>query len=288
MSEREGPGEGWANDWRGLAERVRAVARAAQAAEKRLKGVPDPRGVPLEAAAAIATVRDVVAAAEALAAGGGASLDEVQRAVDDLAARWRLTRLGAIRDAAARADLPFAQLTSDEVRVGEATVLLKLDRGTAEVRYAREPLATVPADAEAIVAEVRRQIGALAAASPEPPALFDQLVAAYRALIGRRGLAFGDRVELVDLLPELFVLRQPDAFWKKQDPKRLQPVSRAQLAWDLDRLQRARALTRNGLRLVLGTATGGSTAKKAQVLFLEAGSAGGQYYLTFAVRRADA
>jgi hypothetical protein len=268
--------------WRALADRVREVSRAAQAAEKALKAVDDPEAAPREARAALDTVAALQSAVGALPGTG-----DLAAALDEAGARWRLTRLSALKAAAGEAGLAFQQLTSDEVRVGEATVTLRLDQGTADVRYAREVLATVAADGPAIAAEVRRQLAALAEASPEPAAIFDQLSSAYKALLARKDLRFGERVELVELLPELFLLRQPAGFWAKPDPKKLRPMTRAQLAYDLDRLQQARALSRDGLRVVLGTATGGSAAKKNQVLFLESGGAGGQYFLTFAMRREE-
>jgi hypothetical protein len=277
------PSEDLAGAWEALAEQVRALSKAAQAAEKALKAVRDPREAPVAATEALAAV-----GAAAAATLDGTRVQALAAALEEATARWRLTRLTAIKAAAGEAGLAFQQLTADEVRLGEATVALRLDQGTAEVRYAREALATVPADPAAIVAEVRRQLQALASASPAPEALFDELVGAYRAVLARRDLRFGERVELVDLLPELFVVRQPASFWQRPDPKRLRPVTRAQLAWDLDRLQQARTLARNGMRIVLGTATGGSAAKKAQVLFLESGGAGGQFFLTFAVRTESA
>jgi hypothetical protein len=268
--------------WRALGDRVREVSRAAQAAEKAHKGVDDPEAAPREARAALDAVAALRAAMDALPATG-----DLAAALDEAGARWRLTRLSALKAAAGEAGLAFQQLTSDEVRVGEATVTLRLDQGTAEVKYARESLAAVPADGHAIVQEVRRQLAALAEASPEPAAVFDQLASAYKALLARKDLRFGERVELVEMLPELFLLRQPAGFWAKPDPKKLRPMTRAQLAYDLDRLQQARALSRDGLRIVLGTATGGSAARKNQVLFLESGGAGGQYYLSFAMRREE-
>ncbi len=268
--------------FRALADRVREVARAAEKAEKALKAVDDPESAPREARAALDAAEGLRAAIATLPATG-----DLAAALDEAGARWRLTRLSALKAAAGEAGLAFQQLTSDEVRVGEATVTLRLDQGAADVKYARESLATVPADGPAIVAEVRRQLAVLAEASPAPAAIFDQLASAYKALLARRDLRFGERVELVELLPELFLLRQPAGFWAKPDAKKLRPMTRAQLAYDLDRLQQARALGRDGLRIVLGTATGGTAAKKSQVLFLESGGAGGQYYLSFAMRREE-
>ncbi len=216
-----------------------------------------------------------------------AALEALAPRLTEAVADWRLSRLGAFREAAEAANLPFQRLTTDELRLGEATVRLDLDRGEAEILYARESLETLRAEPRAVVDAVRRHLSALRRDDP-PESVFRELVQAYRVLCAQLLQPLGERVNLVDLVAPLFYVRQSETFWKKQDAKALRPVSRAQLAWDLDHLQQARCLELDGLRVVLGTATGGSTAKKSNVLFLESAAAGGQYFLTFAVRRADA
>ena len=273
--------------WQALQEAASRLVKASTAAEKNLRAVNAPSTDPQGALAALASLAPLRASldAEPLASPALGALEaEVAESVDT----WRMRWLGELSRAAEAAQVEFARLTSDEVRVGEATVRLHLDRGEAEVCYAREVLDTVRAEPAAVVTAAQRAIAALRRPAEDIGAIFDELVAAYRVLLARSGQAFGERVNLVDLLTPLFFVRQPEGFWRKPDVKSARLVTRAQLAFDLDTLQRARCLERGGHRIVLGTATGGSTAKKQQVLFLESAPAGGQYFLTFALRAVEA
>lgn len=274
-----------AGEWSALGDALSTLSRVAAAAEKAVRAVDAERDPPGAAAALqhVDKLRPALAAEPLQTAAVEALAPRLAEAVAD----WRLTRLGAFREAAEAANLPFQRLTTDELRLGEATVRLDLDRGEAEILYARESLETLRAEPRAVVDAVRRHLAALRRDDP-PESVFHELVQAYRVLCAQLLLPLGERVNLVDLVAPLFYVRQSETFWKKQDAKALRPVSRAQLAWDLDHLQQARCLEVDGLRLALGTATGGSTAKKSNVLFLESAAAGGQYFLTFAVRRADA
>ncbi len=264
-----------------LSEAVSHLSRLAAAAEKVLRAADAERDPPA-ALAALSTVSRLLPALSAEAFTPEA-LAAVETTLTEAVTDWRLTRLQAFKEAAEGAGLPWQRLTTDEMRVGEATVRLDLDKGEADILYARETLDVVRAEPRAVVEGVRKHLAALTRAD-EPAVVFQEIAQAYRILLARLGLAFGERVNLVDLLPALFFVRQPESFWKKQEPKALRPVTRAQLAWDLDHLQHAHSLEHDGLRIGLGTATGGSTAKKANVLFLESAPAGGQYFLTFAMR----
>ena len=273
-----------AADWSALGDTLSTLSRLAAAAEKTVRAVDAERD-PLGAAAALAQVEKLTPAlgAEALQpAGLGALASRLAEAATD----WRLTRLNAFSEAATAAGLSFVRLTTDELRLGVATVRLDLDRGQAEVLYARESLETLRAEPRAVVDAVRRHLTGLNRNDP-PESVFRELVMAYRILCAQLSLPLGERVNLVDLVAPLFYVRQSESFWKKQEARGLRPVTRAQLAWDLDHLQQARCLEVDGLRLTLGTATGGSTARKSNVLFLESAAAGGQYFLTFAVRRSE-
>lgn len=264
-----------------LAEAVTQLAKLSAQAEKALRAA-DPQADPTAALAALASVERLLPALQADAFAPEA-LAAVLSATTEVVADWRLTRLGAFKAAAEAAGLTWQRVTTDEMRLGELTVRLDLDRGEAEILYARELLDTVRAEPRAVIEAVRRETSALTR-TDAPEVVFREIALAYRLLLTQSNLAFGERVHLVDLLPPLFYVRQSETFWKKQEAKQLKAVSRAQLAWDLDHLQRAHCLECGGLRIGLGTATAGTTAKKVQVLFLEAAAAGGQYFLTFAMR----
>jgi hypothetical protein len=106
------------------------------------------------------------------------------------------------------------------------------------------------------------------------------LLGAYRSLLARAGREFGERVDVVDLLPEVALAVQGEKF--RGDPRRgsFADYPRAQFAWDLAALVRSGLLAAGGLRLEIGPATMGTTAHKRRVLWLEAGPGGGQYCLS--------
>ncbi|PIE25238.1 MAG: hypothetical protein CSA62_01455 [Planctomycetota bacterium] len=164
-------------------------------------------------------------------------------------------------------------------------LVLDFDKGVAEISYGRERIDRMPLKTSELLERCQALHAQLEATWPGAEPFFTQLLGAYRARVGREGKAFGDRVELVDVLPELSLSFAPDAA-RKASPTAggkaptLTLLTRAEFAWLLDRLAREGALAQQGLRLELGTATGGSTKDKKRVLFLEAGMGGGQYYLS--------
>lgn len=278
------PATGPGTEHEELLDALSALARAAAAAEKAVR-TADPRVDPPGALAALEAVRRLLPTLHAAALGPEA-LTARENALREATADWRLTRLAAFHTAATEAGVPYERVTTDEIRLGAFTVRLDLDAGEAEVRYAREVLDAVRAEPRLVLDAVRKA-GAALHRDVEPAVIFREIALAYRLLLTQLGLPFGERVNLVELLPPLFYVRQTEAFWKKQESRALRPVTRAQLAWDLDALQRAHCLESDGLRIGLGSATAGSTAKKSQVLFLESAAGGGQYFLTFALRSAE-
>ena len=114
-----------------------------------------------------------------------------------------------------------------------------------------------------------------------PEVFVEHLWLAYRRCLLTEKKPVGERVELVDLLPELAMLNQGPRF--KLDPTRenFRPYGKVRLAFDLARLRKSGTLTHQGYRLSLGTATIGTTRQKDRVLYLEEGGRG-QYYLSLA------
>ena len=269
--------------WQAVQAAVAAWVRASTAADKLLRGVTSAARDPQAARAALDALTPLRAVIDdaALAPTALAELHaQTTAAVDSARLRW----LGDLASAAEAAGLAQARVGTDEVRIDEATVRVDHARGEVDVLYAREVLATVRPDPVAVVDAVRTSLAALRRPVEQVPDIFEEIAAAYRVLLARQGLPVGERVNLVDLVAPLFFVRQADTFWKRPDARSARLVTRAQLAYDLDTLQRARRLEHGGLRIALGSATGGSTAKKQQVLFLESAPGGGQYYLTFALR----
>lgn len=187
-----------------------------------------------------------------------------------------------LREAAEAAGVGCSPLTSDppEFRLEPLTVALDYRKGVAELRYARLPLLEVELEPEAILEGRRRMVEALEGRGWDAEAWFDRLLEAYRRRLASLGRPVGERVPLVDLLPEVAFLQQPERFCKDPSRDHFQPYGRVRLAYDLARLRRRGMLRRNGMRLSLGSATLGTTRRKDDVLYLEEEGGRGQYYLT--------
>lgn len=187
-----------------------------------------------------------------------------------------------LRQAAEQAGVPFASLTAEppEYSLDPFTVAVDFTKGRAELRYARLPVAEAELDPARVLEARSRALASLQAEALDPEVCFDRLLEAYRRVLASRGAAFGQRVDLVELLPEMAFLCQPEKF--RHDPVRenFRPYGRVRLAWDLARLRAAGGLSRQGLRLSLGAATLGTTRQKDNVLYLESEPGRGQYYLT--------
>jgi len=167
-----------------------------------------------------------------------------------------------------------------EYRVGPMTVTLDPPKGSSRISYSREYVADAVLDPEKIWKELVLGTKSLQSAYGGAEPFFKELLLAYRGLLGEKGAKFGERVEIVDLPGRISARRQPRRFWSDPTGQKFHPVSRAMLAFGLDRLIREKGLVQGGHRLRLGSATMDSTKKKIDVLYLEKGQSGGQFYLT--------
>jgi len=187
-----------------------------------------------------------------------------------------------LREAATRAGVAFAPLTSDppEFRLAQLTVAVDLPRRTAVLRYARNDLAKVSLQPDAILDAMQRQLVQLEGKSFDATEFFEQVLQAYQIRLHRVQQAFGARIDLVELLPEIAFIRQGTSFLEDPQRDNFVPYSRVQLSYDLARLRRAGKLSHRGFRLGLGSATAGSTKQKNRVLYLEDERGTGQWYLS--------
>lgn len=94
---------------------------------------------------------------------------------------------------------------------------------------------------------------------------FDQCLAAYLTTLA--GEPAGTRVELKRFIPTL-----TSALGRG--------YTKARFAFDVWNLQQAGGMTKGGLRMNLGTATGDSAYDKSRVIYFEDGSGAGEYRLT--------
>lgn len=167
------------------------------------------------------------------------------------------------------------------LRLEPLTVELDFRKGEASFSYARIGLGSCPLEESQVLKEHARQMAGLETSDFLPEDYLARVFEAYRRCLAQHGLRPGDRVDLVDLLPELTFLLQSDKFRKDPTRESFRPYSKARFAFDLARLRRSRQLEYQGHRLSLGTATLGSTRSKDRVLFLEEAGQG-QYYLSIA------
>jgi len=270
---------------RDVAERVAVFVRAAAASVRawRAAGSIARR---LEGPGALEDLATVRRVAEALVKTGlpeAAALGEELRGFAAREEGERRLRRGREVVEALRAAGAEPRRIGEEPPAWEApplTVTLDEARGRAVVCYAREAVAEAPLAAGRI-AEAWRQAREVLEKRARPPAEFrGVLLGAYRAWLARTGQQFGERVGVVDLLPEVALALQGDKF--RADPRRGTFVDypRAQFAWDLAALVRSGLLAAGGLRLEIGPATMGTTAHKRRVLWVEGGPGGGQYCLS--------
>jgi hypothetical protein len=157
----------------------------------------------------------------------------------------------------------------EEWRLGPATVVVDRRRGSAQIRYAREPIARARCDADEVLRGWRRALDRLAGESLAPDALLAALADAYAQLLARDGRADGERVALVDLIPAVGRAAGRRSY------------SRAQFAWDIARLRAQRRLTHAGRRVLFDVATGGAASSRRRVVWIEDESGVGQYYGSF-------
>lgn len=275
-----------------MSEEIQARARELAAALKaRGKEIEKARKA-LEELGGGTAFRDAAArkrARKAIEDCGAGGLPDLAGFVTDLdqAARghkqeMRLSFVDALLEAAAKESLPTRKL-GDQPPVydlGGMACTIDFDKEEARLGYAREAVARLPLDGERILEARQQALDKLTEAWPGKEAFFEAAWSAWRGRLGREGKPAGERVHIVDLLPELTLEYAERKLWRGKKQEGLRPMTRQELAFCLDRLAHEGGLQHGNLRLELGTATGGSTKDKKNVLFLEAGMGGGQYYLS--------
>ncbi|MFB6263715.1 MAG: hypothetical protein ABEL76_08855 [Bradymonadaceae bacterium] len=215
--------------------------------------------------------------------------EERQHAVDSLDTyvehRRRKRRMRFMREldrAAGEHDLSLEKRSDTPLVLAAAPFVVEADfeSGRAELRYARETLEDVPLDPEALFGAWTRNRRRLEARSVDSPVFFEWLERAYDLAIAARDSSPGDRVDLVDLLAPLALLASDADQWRDPSTEELDAYPRFLLAHQLRQLRRDGLLERDGRRVDLGTATGGSTENKEDVVFLPTAPGEGQYYLS--------
>ena len=159
------------------------------------------------------------------------------------------------------------------------TLTADLVENRAALRYARLVLEEIPAKPARIINAHRKNQERLKSGWT-PAQFFDALLQAYRAHLLRERNRQDERVRLADLLGSVALAFQGNKFRTDPVAGNYRAYGRVRFAYDLARLRQVGLLLRNGLRLNLGTATGSSTRRKQDVIYIEESVSRGQYYLS--------
>lgn len=207
---------------------------------------------------------------------------ELRRRMEAMRAERRSGVLGPLQRLAAADGVPVRMLSDSPPALLLSPLGCELDfeRGSARLTYARETVLEARLDASDILAKREEAMALIRGAAEPPERFFQAALSAYRLVLAARGLEAGDRVDLVDLLAPLALLATDSQLWRKTPLAKVPDYPRYLLAYQLQRLRREGALEQGGRRIDLGTATGGTTRDKRNVLFVPTAADDGQYYLS--------
>lgn len=161
------------------------------------------------------------------------------------------------------------------------TLEVNFEQAKATWTYAHEALQTTSLDVSEILEAHKSLLDSFRASRIDSQQFWEILKISYEMVLLKRKEAASTRVDLVELLPALAWLWPNAAALKKTTS-----FPRYLFAYQLQKMRADKLLERNGVRLELGTATGGSTRNKNNVLFIPMGVSEGQYYLSICFRQA--
>lgn len=212
-------------------------------------------------------------------------LKEIEVYLERQKMKTRMQFLGDLQAFAREQDVEVVKLSDTPLTVHLAplTVEVDFDKGKATLLYAREVVDEVRLTPRAVLEGRKLGAAKIKDRSVESPLFFDLLHQAYQFLLLSRGEPAGNRVDLVDLLVPLAVLSADQDKLRKNGIDAIKEYPRYLLAYQLNRLRRDGILEKDGRRIDLGTATGGSTKNKKDVLFIPSTGTEGQYYLSIRI-----
>jgi hypothetical protein len=173
-----------------------------------------------------------------------------------------------------------------ELRIAPLGVRIDRERGQAEIRFAKFPLAACAADAGEILA-AREQALRTLERDFDAAQFFAACLTAWKAARGAGLGGTGDRVEILDFLPYLALQFQSPPFRVEPTAKNYVGYTRARFAFDVHRLRNEGRLSHDGWRLNLGVATGTTAANKKRVIWFEDGDGQGEFKLTVFFTRSE-
>lgn len=166
------------------------------------------------------------------------------------------------------------------IYVHPLTLEVQFEQAKATWTYAHETLATTSLDPEDILNTHKALLETFRASRIDSQAFWSVCKLAYEMVLLKHGQQMGSRVDIVELIAPLTWLWPNPAALKKNTT-----LPRYLLAYQLQKLRADGLLQNKNFRLDMGTATGGSTRNKANVLFVPMGVSEGQYYLSICFRQ---
>lgn len=234
----------------------------------------------------VADAVDVLKTTDLTMFGCGASQKDLQNALE---VRLRDLRMHAHHNLLAGlnqgVDKPeHLKILSDNplvVYVHPLTLEVQFEQAKATWTYAHEALQTASLDVTEILEAHKSLLETFRASRIDSHQFWEILKTSYEMVLLKKKEPASSRVDLVELLPALAWLWPNAAALKKTST-----FPRYLFAYQLQKMRADKLLEKNGVRLELGTATGGSTRNKNNVLFIPMGVSEGQYYLSICFRQA--
>ncbi len=239
--------------------------------------------------ALLSRLQQKVATAGVAAPRGQALISEIRTQVDAARLRQREALYQNLKRATEAQGLALRVVSREdpiEVRIPPFAVKIHRERGTAELLFARYPVATCPADAGEILAAHRTALSEIQEGFDAAGFHF----ACRKAWLAARGAGEAgqsDRVEILAFLPYLAMQLQRPAFNVEPSNKNFRGYTRARFAFDLLQLRKGGQLAHDGWRLNLGVATGATASKKSRVIWLEDEDGRGEFKLTVFFTRSE-
>ena len=266
------------------AKSVAAVVAQGKTVVKALERFDAPKSLDRQdyLADALDALRGVDLSAYGCGALQGVIAESIEQRLRTLRATAHHELLTGLRDGVEKAE--HLRVLSDSplvVYVHPLTVELLIEQKKAVWTYAHETLQTVPLAVEEILAAHRTLVDAFRASRVDSQTFWTLLRKAYEMVLILDGLSAGSRIDIVEMLPALAWIWPQQAAVKKAGV-----FPRYLLAYQLQKLRADGLLQNQGLRMELGSATGGSTRNKQNVLFIPQGPSEGQYYLSICFRQA--
>lgn len=209
-----------------------------------------------------------------------ALVDRLESVAERLSVKARMKFMTKFNTLVKSRELEYEKVSENPLvlYVDPLTFEVDFNTGAVQMLYGHESIEQLPIDAGEVLDACEKTARRLKKRAIPAGEFFDLLRKAYRTILVADGAEPGDRVDLVDVLVPLSMLVADRDKLRKKGPEALEEFPRYRFAHQLAMLRREGLLEKDGVRLDLGAATGGSTRDKDDVLYIPIGATGGQYY----------